>query len=227
VERRPAYAFAVDALRRHGVAGATVLLGVDGLLHRDRKRARLLSRNADVPLAVLSVGTSASISTALEELVPRLDDPLAVLELVRVCKRDGRLLEEPPVPAREDAAGLGVWQKLTVVAAEHARHGRHPLYVELIHRLRLAGAAGATAVRGIWGYSGDHAPHGDSLTALRRRVPVVLTVIDRPDRMGAWWPLVDEVTSEHGLVTSELVPAFRAVGPGIEAGGLRLARPAG
>ena len=36
--------------------------------------------------------------------------------------------------------------------------------------------------------------------------------------------IVDELTAETGLVTSELVPALRAAGPGIEHGGLELAK---
>jgi PII-like signaling protein len=221
---RRAYALAVEVLRRHGVAGATVLLGVDGLLRHARKRARFFARNADVPLTVVSVGSKESIREALAELARQLDDTLATLERVRVCKREGATVAPPMVVPETDPSGLGVWQKLTVYTGEQARHRRHPLYVELIRRLRLEGASGATAVRGIWGYSGDHAPHGDKLLAVRRRVPVVLTVIDRPARIQQWWRLVDEMTSEHGLVTSEMVPAFQAVGPTIAVGGLRLAR---
>ena len=221
---RRAHAHVVDVLRRHGVAGATVLLGVDGLLHHTRKRARFLSRNADVPLMVVSVGANESIAHALAELDQQLNDPIATLERVRVCKRDGRTIMPPLSLPETDPSGLGVWQKLMVHAGEQARHGRNPLYVELIHRLRLEGASGATALRGIWGYSGDHAPHGDKFLAVRRGVPVVLTVVDRPGRSQQWWRLIDEITSEHGLVTSEMVPAFQAVGPGIASGGLQLAK---
>jgi PII-like signaling protein len=223
VGERQAHAYVVDVLRRHGVAGATVLLGVDGLLHHARKRARFLSRNTDVPLMVVSVGSSDAITAALAELGRQLDPLLATFEQVRVCKRDGVTLAPPVHLPETDPSGLGVWQKLMVYAGERARHERHPLYVELVHRLRLEGAAGATALRGIWGYSGEHAPHGDRLFAVRRHVPVVLVVVDRPGCIRRWWRLVDEVTSEHGLVTSELVPAFQAVGPGIASGGLELA----
>jgi hypothetical protein len=41
------------------------------------------------------------------------------------------------------------------------------------------------------------------------------------------WPIVDALTAETGLVTSEAVPAVRATGPGIRMGGLRLAEPGG
>ncbi len=220
---RLAYAHVVDVLSRHGVDGATVLLGVDGLLHHSRKRARFLSRNTDVPLMVVSVGSNGSIARALAELDQKLDHPLATLERVRVCKRDGSTITPPLRLPETDPGGLGIWQKLMVYAGEQARYGHRPLYVELIHRLRLEGASGATALRGIWGYSGRHAPHGDRLLAVRRRVPVVVTIVDRPVRTEQWWRLIDETTSEHGLVTSEMVPAFQAVGPGVASGGLRLA----
>ena len=65
-----------------------------------------------------------------------------------------------------------MWQKLMVYACEQSRHDGRPLHIELLRRLREAGAAGATSLRGIWGYHGDHTPHGDTFWQLRRRVPV-------------------------------------------------------
>jgi PII-like signaling protein len=62
-------------------------------------------------------------------------------------------------------------------------------------------------VRGVWGFSGDHRPHGDRLFHVRRRVPVVTSLVDTPERIERWFRIVDEVTAGTGLVTSELVPA--------------------
>ncbi|MDP9257272.1 MAG: DUF190 domain-containing protein [Actinomycetota bacterium] len=219
-----AHAWAVDVLHRHGVAGATVVTGVDGMMHRVRQRARFFSPNADVPSMVIAVGSGETIAAALGELGRGLHLPLVTLERIRVCKRDGSILAEPTHLPETDPSGLGVWQKLMVYSGEQARYRGHPLYIELIHRLRLEGAAGATAVRGTWGYSGDHRPHGDRLFALRRRVPVVVSLVDQPDAMRRWWAVVDELTSESGLVTSEMVPAFSAVWPTGTTGGFRLAR---
>ena len=53
--------------------------------------------------------------------------------------------------------------------------------------------------------------------------PVVTVVIDTPERIRRWFAIVDELTDETGLVTSEMVPAFHATGPARERGGLRLA----
>jgi PII-like signaling protein len=219
----PAYVAVVDVLRRHGVAGATVLLGVDGTARGVRRRARFFSPNADVPLMVMAVGDRAAVTRALPEIGLMSLERSITLERVLICKRDGSLLAEPPMFIGTDESGLRVWHKLSVYAGEQARHGSRPLYLELIRRLREEGAGGATAVRGLWGYHGDHAPHGDVLFSLRRRVPVITTVIDTAERSRHWFRIVDDVTDETGLVTSEMVPASRAFGPGYARGGTELA----
>jgi PII-like signaling protein len=188
----------VALLREHGVAGATVLLGVDGTAHGVRHRAAFLGRNAGVPLMVVAVGDGPRIAGVLGELGTRLERPLITLERIRVCKRDGVGFAAP-----EDAPD-GAWQKLMVYAGEQSR-----VHAELVRRLRRAGAAGATTLRGVWGYHGDHAPHGDSLWQLRRRVPVVTVVVDTPARTRRWFAIADELTRDAGLVTSEIVPVAR------------------
>ena len=191
--RREPYDAVVAALHRHGVAGATVLLGVDGTAHGERRRARFFGRNAGVPLMVVSVGEASALAAALPEIAGLLERPIVTWERVRVCKRDGVTLDTPE-PAEGDA-----WQKIMV-------YGGHPLYLELVRWLRATGAAGATTLRGVWGYHGDHTPHGESAWRLRRSAPVVTVVVDRPASVARWWGLLDELTAETGLVTSELVP---------------------
>jgi PII-like signaling protein len=144
------------------------------------------------------------------------------LERVEVLKRDGALIAEPTT-SPTDKAGLNVWQKLTLYARANAQHANRPLHVELIRRLRLEGAASGVVFPGVWGYSGDHEPRGDRFMSVRRRVPVVTSIIDQPDAIQRWWRIVDKLTDREGLVTSELVPALRATGPDLAAGGLRLA----
>jgi PII-like signaling protein len=156
------------------------------------------------------------MAAVLPEIEALLRRPLVTLERVTVCRRDGVAVAEPP------EADAEVWQKLMVYTSEQARHGRHPLHVALIRRLREEQASGATALRGFWGYHGDHAPHGDRLLSLRRHVPVVTVVVDTPERSRRWFEIVSELTAAAGLVTSEMVPAFRATGPGLVDGSLEL-----
>jgi PII-like signaling protein len=92
---RLAYLAVVDLLHRRGIAGATVLLGVDGTVAGERRRARFLAGNADVPLMIVSVGDGARIAAVAPELEALLERPVSTLERVQVCKRDGRLLSVP------------------------------------------------------------------------------------------------------------------------------------
>jgi PII-like signaling protein len=218
----PAFVAVCDLLHRRGVAGATVLLGVDGTAHGVRERARFFGRNVDVPLMIIAVGSGPSIARVLPELGALLRRPLLTLERVRVCKRDGLLLARPDALPATDERGLPLWQKLMVYTSEQARHGRSPLHLALVRRLQASGAAGATCLRGTWGFHGEHAPHGDRLLQLRRRVPIVTVVVDAPARIAEWFAIVDELTDQAGLVTSEMVPAL--VGNGQRGARLRLAR---
>jgi len=223
VYRAPAFLAVCELLHRRGIAGATVLLGVDGTAHGQRVRARFFGRNSEVPVMVLAVGSGEQIGRVLPELGGLLRRPLITLERVHVCKRDGELLDPPPTLPGADEHGLALWQKLMVYTSESARLNGKPIHIELIRRLRESGARGATTLRGVWGFHGDHAPHGDKLLQVRRHVPVVTIVVDAPDRIAESFAIIDELTAERGLVTSETVPALAAIVDGTHRGGLRLA----
>ena len=221
----PAFVAICDLLHRRGIAGATALLGVDGTAHGVRQRARFFGRNAEVPMMIIAIGAGEEIAGVLPELGRLLARPLLTLERVRVCKRDGQLLAPPTPLPTTDERGLAMWQKLMVYASEQARHGRSPLHVALVRRLRESGASGATCLRGVWGFHGDHPPHGDRLLQLRRHVPVVTIIVDTPERIAESFKIVDELTDAAGLVTSEMVPAMASLSEGErQRGGLRLAR---
>ena len=204
VYRVPAFVAVCDLLRRRGVDGATALLGVDGTAYGRRQRAAFFSRNAEVPMMIIAVGAGEQISRVLPELGALLRRPLLTLERVRVCKRDGRSLALP---------GGGPWQKLMVYTSETVRHQGQPVHRAIVRRLRSAGLSGATTLRGIWGFHGDHAPHGDRLLQLGRHVPAVTIVIDTPERIARAYSVIDDLTSERGLVTCETISYLDEAGP--------------
>jgi len=217
------YVAAVDALRAAGAHGATVLLGVDGTLHGERRRARFLARNARVPLMILAVGEAHKMQSVLPTLAPLLDQPVATIERVRICKSEGVHLSDLHAAPDHDEAGLPIRQKLTVHAEEQDQsHGR-PLHAELVRRLHVNGAAGVTVLRGVRGFYGERETVADGLLTIRRNVPVHAVIIDTPKRIRRLWPMIDAVTHEHGVVTSELVPATHGVSGTTERGRIALA----
>lgn len=209
VNGSPAYIALCDLMHRRGLAGATILLGVDGVAHGKRQRANFFGRNADVPMMIVAVGSGGLIGRVLPEIGELLRRPLITLERVRVCKRDGQFVERPHALPGVDERGLPLFQQLTIYTSESAHHGGVPIHRAIVQRLRQAKTAdGATVLRGVWGFHGDHPPHGDGLLSLTRRVPVVTIVIDTPANIAESFAVVDELTCYEGLVTSEMVPAL-------------------
>ncbi|MBV9514075.1 MAG: DUF190 domain-containing protein [Mycobacteriaceae bacterium] len=220
----PAYAAICDVLYRAGASGATVLLGVDGTVRGERRRARFFSRNVDVPMMIISVGTAESIARAVPQLGEMLRRPLLTVERIRLCKREGELLGRPdPLPMADDR-GRQLWQKLMIHTSSAAMHDGAPIHRGLIRALRASRAAsGATVLRGVWGFHGNRKPHGDKPFQLTRRVPVTTIIIDTPERIARSFEIVDEFTREHGVVTSEMVPALVLVVGDERIGGTALA----
>lgn len=209
VGRRPAYLHVVDLLRRAGVSGASVLLGVDGTLAGEREQARFFGRNQGVPSIVVSVGDVMRMRSVVPMIEAVLPEAVVTLERVVVLKRDGVLLAEPPVLAPHDPAGRPLWQRLSVHTSETQLHDGHAVHRELLRRLRRERVAGATSLRGVWGFHGDHEPHGDRFWQLGRRVPVQTVVLDVPEKVASAFAIADELTEDRGLITVEMVPGRR------------------
>jgi PII-like signaling protein len=221
----PAYRAVCDLLHRHGFSGGAVFLGVDGTAHGERYRARFFSRNVNVPLMIISIGTAAQVSAAVAELSAAAPNPLLTVERVRLCKRGGELFARPHRLPNTDDQQRPLWQKLMVHTSEATGHGGVPIHRALVHRLLDSGMArGATVLRGIWGFHGDHKPHGDKLFQLTRRVPVVTIIIDTPEWIERSFDIVHELTADHGVVTSEMVPAVVAIAGPDRDGDTQLAR---
>jgi PII-like signaling protein len=221
----PAHRAICDLLYRHEFSGGAVFLGVDGTAHGERYRARFFSRNVNVPLMIIAIGTAAQVSAAVAELSAAAPNPLLTVERVRLCKRGGELFARPHRLPNTDDHGRPLWQKLMVHTSEAAGHGGLPIHRALVHRLLDSGMArGATVLRGIWGFHDDRKPQGDKLFQLARRVPVVTIIIDTPEWIERSFDIVHELTADHGVVTSEMVPAVVSIAGPDREGDARLAR---
>lgn len=204
--RRPVYKEVVAALRARGAAGAIVLIGVDGVLHNRRRRAKLFSRGAHGLRIVVSVGPVEPLLECVRELGSMLEAPIATIEAVDVVKHDGRALMSPPATGGN---GITKWQAISVYTRRSAHVDGRPLYSELTQRLREQGGAGATTVVGDWGFSSDEHPHGDRLGRVASHLPTLTVTVDEPERLAGAWRAIDGATSCHGVVTSSAVAGYR------------------
>jgi PII-like signaling protein len=82
---RPLYQAIVEVLRRQGLAGATVLRGIEGFGKSSRLHtAHILRLSEDLPIVIECVDTGDKIEAVLPELDNMIGDGLITLERVEV-----------------------------------------------------------------------------------------------------------------------------------------------
>ena len=93
---------------------------------------------------------------------------------------------------------------LRIFLGEDDRHGSRPLYEAIVMKARELHLAGATVLRGPMGYGHSSRLHTTKILRLSQDLPVVIEIIDDPDRIDAFLPVLD------GMMTSGLVTLERA-----------------
>jgi PII-like signaling protein len=95
-------------------------------------------------------------------------------------------------------------QRLRIYVNESDRWDGKPLYEAIVRAARDQGLAGATALRGIEGFGANDRIHTVKVLRLSEDLPIVIEVIDQPDRIAAFLPALDKMVAE-GMVTLESV----------------------
>ena len=91
VNGRPAYQAIVAFLRERGIAGATVLRGIEGFgANAHLHTARLLRLSEDLPILIEAVDEEERIRAILPDLDAMVGDGLITLERVEVLAYRGR-----------------------------------------------------------------------------------------------------------------------------------------
>lgn len=77
----------------------------------------------------------------------------------------------------------GRGKQLTVFVTESDQYHHQALYMAIIEMLRREGCSGATATRGVAGFGGSTLIHTAAILRLSLDQPLVITVVDRPERI--------------------------------------------
>ncbi|WP_420826231.1 DUF190 domain-containing protein [Egibacter rhizosphaerae] len=101
--------------------------------------------------------------------------------------------------------------RLTVLLGESDTHDGRPVGSELVRRAREHGLAGATLLRGIEGFGASNVVHRAALLSLSDDLPLVLMVVDAPERVERFLGDVEELV-EGGLVLRERVEVVKYEG---------------
>jgi len=101
---------------------------------------------------------------------------------------------------------------LRIIVGEADRwHGR-PLYEAIVEEARGRGLAGATVWKGTMGFGAHSRLHTAKILRLSQDLPVVIEIVDAPEKIEAFLPELDGMVQE-GLVTVERAQVILYRGP--------------
>ncbi|HEY6331344.1 MAG TPA: DUF190 domain-containing protein [Blastocatellia bacterium] len=79
-----------------------------------------------------------------------------------------------------------------------------PLYEAIVMRLRQMDIAGATVYKGVMGYGARQRVHKTGFLGLSHDLPIVITVVDKEEKIQKVLPILDEMLSEGMLTLSDV-----------------------
>ena len=93
-----------------------------------------------------------------------------------------------------------------VYCGETDRIDGRPVYELVVELARKHGAAGATVLRGVLGFGAGSLVHTAKILRLSEDLPLVVEIVDRPERIEALLPRIEAVI-KGGLVTRQQMTA--------------------
>jgi uncharacterized protein len=91
---------------------------------------------------------------------------------------------------------------LRIFIGESDRYHGKPLYEVIVLEARKRGMAGATVLRGVMGFGADSRMHTAKILRLSEDLPIVVEIVDKPERIADFLPELDKMIDE-GLITLE------------------------
>lgn len=88
---------------------------------------------------------------------------------------------------------------LKIYISEDSKYKGHSLYHALVRKLAEEGMAGATVTRGIEGFGHEKRLHSSRLIDISLKLPVIVEVVDSPEKIEAVIPVVKAMVNE-GMV---------------------------
>ncbi|CUW41335.1 conserved protein of unknown function (Nitrogen regulatory protein 1-110) [Magnetospirillum sp. XM-1] len=98
---------------------------------------------------------------------------------------------------------------LRIFVGEQARYDGRPLFEAIVLEARHSNLAGATVLRGPLGFGHSSRLHSAKVIELSEDLPVVVEIVDAPDKIDAFLPILDVMMRDKGLITLERIQVLR------------------
>lgn len=190
-------------LLHKGVAGATATRAFSGFgSHHALHTPHVEAMSEHLPVRIEFIESAERVEELLPTLYEMVTDGLIEVQDTTVIKlaRAGAAPEpKAPHQRREGPAKM-----LRIFLGEADKWHGEPLYDAIVKKLRMMDIAGATVYRGILGYGAKGHEHKKSFLHVSRDLPIMLSVIDTPEKIRAAAQVAEGMLEDGLLVISDV-----------------------
>ncbi len=202
--KKPAYEVLVDIFYKRRIAGVSVFRGVagygsDGVYHT----SKMLSLSGKMPLKIEVVDSEDRINAVLPDVYLVVEKGLVEVSDTTVIKCSG----EEEEARKEEAEKMkleGKAKMLRVIVREDHKWEGEPLYEAIVKRFIMMDIAGATVYKAVAGYGPRRRFRKMKFLSRGAELPVLITVIDREEKIREILPVLDDMVQEGIVVLSDV-----------------------
>jgi PII-like signaling protein len=189
-------------LLHKGISGATATRAFSGfgshqMLHTPK--VEVLAEH--LPIRIEFIDSAEKVEEVLPTLYEMVSDGLIEVQdtnVVMNVRKPAKPEKKLPHERKEGHAKM-----LRVFIGEADKWHDDPLYDAIVKKLRMLDIAGATVYRGILGYGAKGHEHKKSFFHVSRDMPIMLSVIDSPEKIAAAAEAIEAMLEDGLIVISD------------------------
>jgi len=190
-------------LMHKGVTGATATRAISGFgAHRVLHTPKIEVLADHLPIIIEFVEAAGKVDEILPTLYDMVTDGLIEVQdttVVKIARKERK--PEPKLPHERKS---GPAKLIRVFLGEADRWNGEPLYEAIIKKLRMLDICGATVYRGVLGYGQKGHTHKQNLLHTSRDLPIVISIVESPDRVDQATEAIEEMLGDGLIVISDV-----------------------
>jgi len=189
-------------LMHKGVQGATATRAFSGFgAHHTLHTPKIEVLAQHLPIRIEFIDTPEKVEEILPTLYEMVSDGLIEVQDTVVVKHAQK--RPRPEPKGPHARREGHARLLRIFIGEADQWHGEPLYDAIVKKLRMMDIAGATVYRGILGYGAKGHQHKKSFFHVSKDMPIMISVIDSPERIASAAEAVEAMLEDGLIVISD------------------------
>lgn len=202
----PLWSAILEFLRHKHVSGATLFRADAGFGSHEQfhnPQSEYIAEHNGVRLEFID--TPQRVDELLPTLYEMVTDGLITVQDLTVIKSVAKDAKRQPITPGAEKTVVNTAAKLVrIYLGESDKYHDECLYEAIVKKIRMMGFSGATVYRGILGYGAKGHTHKGGRFHLSHDLPIMISIIEKPDKVSELVQVVAEMLQDGLIVTSEV-----------------------